>query len=304
MAVCGMRFRYPHVVESLILASAAAERIIVKPRSNPKYDALFAHYLPRMTKIITVDESPRNKGADFSDYVRQYHEIEHQSLFLAAFTGKSLEDYMSQWREQKPLKAQITSKPQIALLAKPFIVLNFGASFGLRCWPLENYLKLAQSIINNGISVVFLGGPSEVMIKQKLSDQLNAFLNINGNARALVSINEFSLDQVATLLAQAQAVVSNDTGIVHMAILMRRPTVCVMGAAQYGPFMPYPVSLTVKETRFIYQLMPCYQCNWQCKFVRADNKIKTFPCIKDISVECVFTALQEILGAENDDSQL
>jgi hypothetical protein len=72
--------------------------------------------------------------------------------------------------------------------------------------------------------------------------------------------------------------------------------VVIVGGGHFGSFVPYPDEVTPKEARFVYQEMECYHCFWRCH-KRAD-KFQIFPCIGAIEEGRVWTACEDLLGAE------
>lgn len=294
-ALCGMRFRHPHVTESLILASGAPERIVVTPKTSAKYAGVADYYAKRMTRIIDVpDARPTADGT-----IARLHEIEHQLLFLGALASDSSERRIAPW----PPTSLADILPHYELPAwfrdRRYVVLVFGASYGPRCWPLDRFAAVARRLMARGYDIAFLGGPAELPDRPRLApliDELNQNAGPNeGGPRAEAFVAAFDLGTVGEILREAAGVVSGDTGLGHLAILLDTPTVCILGGGHYGPFMPYPAQANRVNARFVHHPMACYHCDWKCPHLKRDPAVVTFPCIDGVSVDAVWDEVAALL---------
>jgi len=279
-AVCSMRLRYPYVTESLMLAGGAEEMIVAQPHPNEKFDAMFAHYVPRMTRVIALPEAGKPRDANGAP-LPLMHEIAHQLAFLSALAGR---------------KIQLPGLPRLPVLSGPaplvreserYAVLNIGASYGPKRWPLANFFDIARRLAGQGHAVVFLGGPAEMDLK----DEIAAFIiaQKQSGARFIQSVNELDFAAAARLIAGAALVVSSDSGFGHLAVLLGRPATLIVGGGHFGYFMPYPAALTPPGVRFLHHPMPCYHCNWGCTMMPPGGA--TFPCMDGVTVEQVWQAI-------------
>jgi ADP-heptose:LPS heptosyltransferase len=115
--------------------------------------------------------------------------------------------------------------------AVPFAVIHCGARSALRRWPPERYAIVAAACIEMGFQVVFSGaagdGPAIASIKQDLpADQL---LDLSGKT---------SLPQLAKLIERAALVIGPDTGVLHLAKALGRPSAVIIGQGQVEMFGP------------------------------------------------------------------
>ena len=115
---------------------------------------------------------------------------------------------------------------QTALLGERLIV-GFcpGAEFGpAKRWPHYHYAKLAEMLIEKGYAVELFGSPKECgtgeQIRNALPAELQPFcLNWQGK-RILI--------KWVDLIANCTAVVSNDSGLMHIAAATDRPLVALL----------------------------------------------------------------------------
>lgn len=115
--------------------------------------------------------------------------------------------------------------------SRPIIGFCPGAEFGpAKRWPHYHYATLAQELISlKGYRVLLFGSqkdhPAGEDIRQSLTDEAKPYChNFAG---------ETSLEQAVNLIDACQAVVSNDSGLMHVAAALDKPLV-----ALYGPSSP------------------------------------------------------------------
>jgi hypothetical protein len=293
-ALTGMGFRLAHMVDVLIANSGATSKIVVMPREGLKYPLLFNHYFKKMTQIVQVpDLDPEVRRQTTPVRV---HELIHQLMFISGFSGQSLSSLIERLKGQSLALAY----PQIQLPQgqEPhrYVVMNFGASYGYRCWPIERFWILTERLLDKGYGVVFLGGPAELSQQDSLlakALELNA-KKMNGPLVS-VAINLWNFEQVGTFLRDAALVVSCETGMAHLSALIGQKTVCIMGGGQDGSFVPYPKELGFDQARFAFEWMPCFQCNWACDKISRKVQGEIFPCIDKVSVENVWGHMTDLL---------
>jgi lipopolysaccharide heptosyltransferase I len=103
-------------------------------------------------------------------------------------------------------------------LPRPWLILGAGARWITKRWPTENFATLARQAHQRfGASVVFVGGRDEVPLAQGVAQGLRG-PTCDLTART-------SLPQLAAVLEQADVMVANDTGPLHLAAALGRPVV-------------------------------------------------------------------------------
>lgn len=113
--------------------------------------------------------------------------------------------------------------------SKPFVILNPGAGWGAKRWPVERFAEIARRFWDKGYGVVVNYGPGEEM----LAKEVNA---ASGNRVLPLSP---ALDELIALTRRASLVIAGDTGPLHLASALGKPTVGIFGPtdpARNGPF--------------------------------------------------------------------
>lgn len=164
--------------------------------------------------------------------------------------------------------------------ALPLVAFCPGAEFGpAKRWPHYHYASLAGQLITEGYQILMLGSAKDHDTGQQILQQLDAEQrqlchNLTGKT---------SLDQAVMLLAMCQAVVSNDSGLMHIAAALNRPLV-----ALYGPSSPQFTPPLADRVRII-RLISGYQ-----KIRRGDGEQGYHQSLVDITPQQVFEQLKEV----------
>jgi heptosyltransferase-2 len=113
---------------------------------------------------------------------------------------------------------------------RPIIGFCPGAEFGpAKRWPHYHYATLAQQLIAAGYQVVLFGSAKD----HETGEQIRQTLDEAGRQYCRNLAGETKLEQAVILLAHCRAVVTNDSGLMHVAAALNRPLV-----ALYGPSSP------------------------------------------------------------------
>jgi len=125
-------------------------------------------------------------------------------------------------------------------LGKPYIVMNPNASDLLleRRWPIEHAIAAVSELVSLGHQVALIGAANERPFVQSLHDRLAPEVR----EKVANTAGCLTLGELVALIDQASCVLTNDTGPMHIAIALRRPTVCLFGPANpehYGQELPH-----------------------------------------------------------------
>lgn len=180
-------------------------------------------------------------------------------------------------------EAQKFAQQQFGLPATRLIGLCPGAEFGpAKRWPDYHYAELAAQLIDQGYSVACFGSAKDAEVVEKIKQQLSA----EQQEQCYGLAGSTSLPQAIDLLASCEAVVSNDSGLMHIAAAVDTPLV-----ALYGPTSPdFTPPLSAKAT--VIRLIDGF-----LKIRKGDRDQGYHQSMIDISPERVNEALQPLLQA-------
>jgi ADP-heptose:LPS heptosyltransferase len=120
----------------------------------------------------------------------------------------------------------------------PYLVLHPGASAPARRWPLQRWREAVSEFTSRGGRVVLTGGRDE---QGMAAAAAAAGLRRGSPASAVVNLGgRTSLEQLAAVLAGADAVIVGNTGVAHLAAAVGTPVVSlfapVVPAARWAPY--------------------------------------------------------------------
>ena len=170
----------------------------------------------------------------------------------------------------------------LGLAAQGYYVFAPGAEYGLaKRWPPAHFARLAALL---PLPVVLLGSGKEAALCADIAAQANAL-----RAGACLDFSgRTSLDQALAVIASAKAMVSNDSGLMHVAAAFATPQVAVFGSS--SPLHTPPLSsraqvIWLKADAAYQPALDCAPC-----FQRACPLGHT-RCLVDITPERVLAGL-------------
>ena len=111
-----------------------------------------------------------------------------------------------------------------------YICLHPGARFTGRRWPVDQFAAVGDALAKMGHPIVLTGSPAEREITRSVAHLMRLpVLNIAGQT---------DLGILAQLLANARLLISNDTGVSHMAAALKTPSVILFSASAPERWQP------------------------------------------------------------------
>jgi heptosyltransferase-2 len=135
-------------------------------------------------------------------------------------------------------------------LEQPVLALCPGAEFGpAKRWPARHFASLARTMSERGFQVWLLGSQKDQPQAEEIIKQSGLPLhNLCGQT---------SLPEVIDLLSQAAQVVTNDSGLMHVACALNRPVIALYGSS--SPSFTPPLSPQAKILSLHLSCSPCFQ---------------------------------------------
>jgi len=156
-----------------------------------------------------------------------------------------------------PLALRVDEAARRALLARlgldrsrPAAALCPGAEFGpAKRWPARYYAELAQGIAARGLSVWLIGSQGDRQIGAEIEQAAG------GVCRNLCG--DTSLTEAIDLLASSSLVVSNDSGLMHVAAALGKPLIALYGST--SPDFTPPLSPNAQVLKLDLPCSPCFK---------------------------------------------
>lgn len=204
----------------------------------------------------------------------------HVNRFEMPFSGqrdliKPLEKWGMAFKLPPPPQLFLSAtQPATPRLPEKFVALVPSAAYELKRWPLEYWCELVEK--NPNTSFVVLAGPQDSFTKK-----LSAYANVLNLTR------QTDLLQSAAVLQKSELVVANDTGLLHFAEQLGKPTIALMGPAVFG--FPSRAATLILERH-----LKCRPCSKHGQGPCVNSKFHE--CLRDISVNEVSTHMKRMLS--------
>ncbi|KXW55712.1 ADP-heptose--LPS heptosyltransferase 2 [Ferrovum sp. PN-J185] len=133
----------------------------------------------------------------------------------------------------------------------PIIVLCPGAEYGpAKRWPTRHYHQLAIELLAQNKQIWIMGSNKDKAVADEIMQGVSS-----KNITNLCGIT--NLAQAVDLMALAQAVVTNDSGLMHIAAALKRPVVALFGSS--SPQFTPPLCSQAKVVTLQLSCSPCFQ---------------------------------------------
>ena len=163
---------------------------------------------------------------------------------------------------------------------EPLVALMPGAEYGAaKRWPAARFAELARWLAGAGTNVIVLGSAKE----RPLGDEIAAAA---GQSRVRNLCGRTSLADVIDLAAAADAAVSNDSGLLHVAAASGTPVVAIYGSS--SPKLTPPLTELAAVVYLGIECSPCFE---------RECPLGHLHCLTEISVERVEAALAQLRRA-------
>ena len=163
---------------------------------------------------------------------------------------------------------------------RKMIVLAPGAGRATKRWLPEGFSDVGGYFSKQGYTVVLTGGVQDKEICERVSEKIKGdVINLAG---------ECTLGETAALLERSALLITNDTGVMHMASALGRKVVALFGPTTHHlGFFPFRVPCVVVE-----KLLSCRPCSYHGT---ASCPERHFRCMKEISSADVIDAAETLL---------
>jgi lipopolysaccharide heptosyltransferase II len=132
-----------------------------------------------------------------------------------------------------------------------YICVHPGARLASRRWPAERFAAVADELADAGYRIVLTGSAAEApLTAQVAASMMSGCEDLAGRTQ---------LGTLAALVAQAEVVICNDTGISHVAAAMCTPSVVVCCGADAGRWQP----LDTDRHQVLWHPVGCRPCDYE-----------------------------------------
>ena len=163
-----------------------------------------------------------------------------------------------------------------------YVACVIGAALGTKQWPVHKWKEFCRQLNH---PVILLGGPEDVAAGNEIAavDDIKVY-----NA-----CGKFRLNESADLVKKAKLVVTNDTGLMHIAAAYKKPIISLWGntVPSFG-MTPHYGSGMVPNTIVQVNKLWCRPCS---KIGYKKCPLGHFKCMEKIEVEQVLQIVKQSL---------
>jgi heptosyltransferase-2 len=178
---------------------------------------------------------------------------------------------VAEWRARMALPAE-----------RPAIALAPGAVGPSKRWSASRYAELARRLTAGGHSVWVVGGPGERQVAAEIA------------CVALAKVRDLTgpdLRNAIIALAAADAAVSNDSGLLHVAAALGTPVIGIFGPTSPWHWAPLNPLAAVIQSAGELSCRPCH---------RPVCRVGHHRCMEEIPVERIVTAVRHAVGGASE----
>lgn len=156
---------------------------------------------------------------------------------------------------------------------KPVAAFCPGAEYGpAKRWPEAHFATLARLLAARGYAVWLVGSPKDHAVAETIAAAAGgSCINLCGKT---------DIAEAADLLAAARLVVTNDSGLMHVAAAVGRPVIALYGSS--SPQFTPPLGAEARILTLGLECSPCF---------RRECPLGHLKCLRDLAPERVFAAI-------------
>ncbi len=157
-----------------------------------------------------------------------------------------------------PIPRLEVNKKQQQLLSRKFLLksndkilaLCPGAEFGAaKRWPAAHYAEVAKTKLQQGWQVLLLGSKKDSPVTEEINQLANNnCINLAGKT---------NISEAIDLLALANTVISNDSGLMHITAALNKNLIAIYGSSD--PLFTPPISTKAKIISLNMECSPCFK---------------------------------------------
>ncbi len=202
--------------------------------------------------------------------------IQYIKTVFPHFDSKELDLYFN-----IPENYQIKSRENISLEnhSQKMIGICPGSKHFTKRYPTENFKILILKLIEKNFVVAIFGGRDDYEICKEL--EIHPLVKNFQNDNDLI--------ETAALMKKCSVIITNDSGLMHLASLLQIPTVAIFGSTvrEFGFFPIYEKSIIIENEN-----LKCRPCS---HIGRSECPEKHFNCMNKIEPDLIFSKTVELI---------
>lgn len=163
-------------------------------------------------------------------------------------------------------------------LDQPVAVFCPGAEYGIaKRWPVAYFAETAQRLHERGYAIWLVGSAKDREVAEKIISL--------GNQTARNLCGKTDLIDAIALLSCAQLVISNDSGLMHIAAALDRPLIALFGSS--SPQFTPPLSNEASVIKLDIKCSPCF---------KRECPLGHFNCMNHLTPDLVWEQVMRVIA--------
>lgn len=171
-----------------------------------------------------------------------------------------------------------------------YFILYPSASTEYKRWPIDRFAEVTKRIFKiTGIKLVICG----TGVDREVNDELIKL--VKDDVEYIDLTGKTSILEYIELIKKAKFVITNDTGIYHVAVVSEVPVCITAGAYTYDRYLTYNFKGKEKYKRpyVACKIMECANCDNRC--IKSNEVNKKWPCLDELTTEKVWEQISKML---------
>jgi ADP-heptose:LPS heptosyltransferase len=154
--------------------------------------------------------------------------------------------------------------------------------------PLPKIIKTLMLESLSQQKIMLVGGKEEIAIAEEILRNIN-------NPNVVSAVGKTTIGQSAYIISKSQCVITNDTGMMHIAAALKKPIVSLWGNTipEFGMY-PYYGQAAIKNSIVEVKDLGCRPCS---KLGYSQCPKGHFKCMNDIDVAEIQESVLRIINA-------
>lgn len=181
--------------------------------------------------------------------------------------------------QTSPYKIKEILKKFNLTTTKPVLVLCPGAEYGpAKRWPTQHFARVAAVQHQAGWDIWIIGSSKETPLAQNIQKNCNSICqDLTGKT---------NLSDAIDCIAASTAVISNDSGLMHIAAALKKPLIAIYGSS--SPAFTPPLATNAKIVSLNLPCSPCF---------KRECPLEHLNCLKQLSPERILSEVSHALAA-------
>lgn len=195
----------------------------------------------------------RSNKNDFTRMVDRYAALAFDKAQMQS--DKDLPKIPAPYLQVDAEAAAAAAKKMALATTRPILAVCPGAEFGpAKRWPEDHYAKVAANWIEQRQGQVWIFGSKK---DDPVAQQIRSLLPEEAQQHCQVLAGQTSLGEAIDLMSLSSAVISNDSGLMHIGAALGCPVVAIYGSTSPG-YTP-PLSDKVEILHTDIDCRPCFK---------------------------------------------